>query len=1187
MSKPEEESWEEYIQRMIEKYDESSSFDVGETPEYFTDLPSYLQRSLVSLLHYPESWIREPYATPQWVTTWQQASWMGWATPASLASFYVMTMARTAMRAGWIPQEMPEYTYAGSETAALQTAAQYNLYGTQYGKMQTSLWQARAAYWRAQQQWAPIAEAWGAAKLASFAFPEAAMIRAFGFPFYGAAQQLTSAAAMAPYVREAITVGGQSAIDRIMQSSLFWPGQYGRPGAPFGEALGAELISGLGEWTAAQTILWGLRPGAGLVSTLKSTAFISLTQAGLGLIANPLSTLAVKQMWGLPLSPQERFEMAAQLGVGAGIVGAGVLAGTQWGFIPIISLARTMQWTTAIPYTLSPATVLAYQTATRVPIFGTVTMDTLRAAQVAMMQQRGWNYLRADAGQTTLGSWTPGVETGLTGLRGMPGETPWLRPIVSSEKWGAPQWAEATYEVVGPTRWSLLTRMMGSVVGGQIGFEAMVGLSTAYIAEAARRQGWTPAQELLALNIGVPIAGTAGLFAGSWLGAKAAGLGLGPLLWAYAAERAYGFFGEDPRATAIREARQQANPLVPISPSERYLAGYPEGPAQLPLGIQGLTDIWPGLVSGAYNPVSPAERYGLVPPTSTSALLPPVPIEPGSPYNAAIQSWQYLAYGGNQFSRTQMGLQQAEAFRYSRAETGGMIDLAYWNRQGGISFYGVGTTIAEQQARAYPWYGGRYGAQEYATTYVWQNQGLVPRGWTPQQWQQAAYGYSRQESAMSPYSQMYQPQYQGGLKTLAEAESYQLWLSGASSLWLAQNTFRITGYEGDYGVKLIRGVGTLGSESLANYARSQVWGTNKPGDIALAQTWLDRQFKTGIIDEVTYEHAMINLQSQAAYTARVGYASIPAAGMGYTAYVYDPATNTFGPSTVGWTFGTDASSKSTFWAMVGAGLTDTGITQAYMEHGYSEELAAYLVGKEGAPYRTGAGGPSAKARRLRKLIMLQKEFGEDWEAHWPYQQKQPPFVRMTGIGKPVTMPWGEVVTPPIPPHDQPLLLGSKALREAVWWMQQWILDYMTKYYLEHPLETPPNGWIPPVDGDTDAAYQARKVEIVQTWLPRYKGQIPDWIVEMAREAGIPLTQDQLYRHELWEKYQGEYPEEYYEETEQHYRELRSGIYAHLPELQGMIEDVFSTMLEPGVMRMVDQGLGDKISEFQYRRYGES
>jgi len=29
------------------------------------------------------------------------------------------------------------------------------------------------------------------------------------------------------------------------------------------------------------------------------------------------------------------------------------------------------------------------------------------------------------------------------------------------------------------------------------------------------------------------------------------------------------------------------------------------------------------------------------------------------------------------------------------------------------------------------------------------------------------------------------------------------------------------------------------------------------------------------------------------------------------------------------------------------------------------------------------------------------------------------------------------------------------------------------------------------------------------------------------------------------------------------------------------------MLEPGVMRMIDQGLGDKISEFQYRRYGES
>lgn len=809
--------------------------DQQEPPEYFEDLPQWLQRALVQLLRYPESWITEPYATPGWVTNWRQASWAGFAAPASLAPFYATTMATTAMRAGWIPQPMVEYTYLGRQAAALQTAADYRLYGSQYGQMQTNLWQARAAYWGAQQQWAPIAEAWGAARLASFVFPEFGMIRAFGFPFYGAAQRLTTAAAMAPYVREALQYPG--ALQKIQDSSTFWAGQYGRPGAPFGEALTAQLISGVGEWTAAQTILWGLRPGAGLASTLRSTAFISFTQAGLGLIAEPLATLAVKQMWGLPLSQQERFEMATQMGIGAGMVGAGVYAGTQWGFIPSISIARTVQWTSTIPYTLSPAEVLAYQTATRIPI--------IKDLGVAYRQ-----------GRMT-------IDTGLTGLRGMPGETPWLRPIVSSERWGQPQWAEATYQVVGPTRLSYLWRMMGSVVGGQIGFEAMGGLATAYIEEAARRRGWTPEQRQLGLAIGAPLAGTAGLLVGSWLGAKLAGLGFGPLFGVYAAERAYGFFMEDPRTTVLREARQQANPLVPISPSERYLTPYPQGPAQLPLGIQGLPGIWQGLLAGEYQPVSPAERYGLVPSAGGVGALPPAAIEPGLPYNAAIQSWQYLAYGGGRFSRTQVGLQQAEAYRYSRAESGG-INQAYWNRQGGISFYFTGTSIAEQQARAYPWYGGRYGAETYTTTY---DERGVPRGWTPQQWAQAAYGYSRQESAMSPYSQIYQPQYETRLKTLAEAQSYQLYLSGAPSLWLAQNTFRITGTEGAYGVKLVRDIGTLGSVSLARYARSQVYGQTQFQDVTLARSWLDAQYAAGKINKIDYQNALNQLDKQAQYAS--------------------------------------------------------------------------------------------------------------------------------------------------------------------------------------------------------------------------------------------------------------------------------------------------------------------------------
>jgi len=1035
-----------------------SSEDQQEPPEYFEDLPPWLQRTLVQLLRYPESWITEPYATPEWITNWRQASWAGWAAPASLAPFYATTMVTTAMRAGWIPQGMPEYTYATRQTMALQTAADYNLYGSQYGKMQTNLWQARAAYWGAQQQWAPIAEAWGAARLASFVFPEFGMIRAFGFPFYGAAQRLTTAAAMAPYVREAMQYPG--ALERIQRSSTFWAGQYGQPGAPFGEALTAQLISGFGEWTAAQTLLWGLRPGAGLLSTLKATAFISWTQAGLGLIADPLATLAVKQMWGIPTSPQERFEIGVQIGIGAGMIGAGILAGTRWGFLP------TIQATRAVTGAYGLSQIAAVTEAMKLAGYTRVTYDIAALPSVlgyAQIPPRTVQSMFAGLRTETQGlileqmyKYGGTLKWYVSGLGGVFPETQFNVPEIFGATRKVPLGAFGPYRPMAPTgyddgrvwitgytglsRFALLSRMLGSVVGGQVGFEAMGGLATAYIEEAARRRGWTPEQKQLGLAIGVPLAGTAGVLFGSWLGALAAsatGLGL-PMAATYGTYAILSALTEP--TAAVRQYQTPMQARYALGPSA-FTWTIPTG-EQIRTGLMQPYEDYRALM-GQPRVAHHFDIYA----QPVGAALPPAAIEPGVPYNAAIQSWQYLAYGGNQFGRTQVGLQQAEAFRYSRAETGG-INQAYWNRQGGVSFYFTGTSIAEQQARAYPWYGGRYGAEDYTTTYVWQSGQLVPRGWTPQQWAQAAYGYSRQETAMSPYAQIFQPQYETRLKTLAEAQSYQLYLSGASSLWLAQNTFRITGVEGAYNVLLVRDIGTLGSESLANYARSRVYGQTRAEDVGLAIKYLDTQLALGKINEVDYAHALINLQSQAARAAEGGYAlyggGAPLPSQAGYASVYGTENL---PS--GWVFGTDvsASINAMIYTM---GFTDTMILEALTEH-YSgnEALASYMFHTHGGRGRPT--GFSGKGKRLRALKIL---YGEDWKAHWPKPRPSSEFVRMMGIGQPVTMPWGEVVTPPIPPHDAPLYLGTYALREAVWWTKQWIA-----YYVEYRTAPPP-GWTP-------------------------------------------------------------------------------------------------------------------------------
>jgi len=1120
---------------MIEKYGKAlaTSFDVGEMPEW-----------------------QQPYFTPEyraaypWIKAYGENLWWESIIPYAFAPAYGAS--------AWGALERRAHYYPSMTSEYLAQETRYSIYaaaGRPWAEQAMLLAGARGAYYSQREQMGFFSFAYSATKLLSYFAPfSLGLYRGFAFAPWSALTTAGAANVEAPFISEMVNRFGPNYVMNLLESD-----RYGTL-FPFTQPGAQELWESGVEWTLGQSslllipgairgVLGAGRGGLGLLAAgdltglgnvtsnmLRAAQVRQATNIGWNYLRTDISQLGL-DVFKTPLSADEilAFGNAARptsLGraAWAGMGGwGGIMSGAGFGLMQF-GVSMSLEELSYV-YAMGKAGINPY-------------------AKTAQQQQGLINWSMGVGGVAAGGAlWGAGAAyTAQTGFLATL-ESAGIETAGMMTPWAA-AWSGALTSVA-----PALIGVYGSIALGfsaltyrQAQIESRMPTYGFNIAGIGRVDIWGKEP----LVYGKDILGTRDVMMNPRLvGPRVAPTEFQRNLQLTGAEMAWGlgYPTENRYIVAAQQEQWNRQSNLGLLPSDiresrvwpNWAYAQMRGIAQIPTALQYGQPQYGQAPTAAYDwliPTNPQTRYGFVPQTPLGQMGPGA-IPTWNPYIPVGQiTGPYNPYGG------------------------------YWSTIGNVTgqTYNIGGID-------FP------GWMFYAPGNQLQVAGYVPKplGWT---WNQHGNTWDWQ----IPTGQQY---YFGGIKTKAEAESYQLWLSGASSLWLAQNTFRITGYEGDYGVKLIRGVGTLGSESLANYARSQVWGTNKPGDIALAQTWLDRQFKTGIIDEVTYEHAMINLQSQAAYTARVGYASIPAAGMGYTAYVYDPATNTFGPSTVGWTFGTDASSKSTFWAMVGAGLTDTGITQAYMEHGYSEELTAYLVGKEGAPYRTGAGRPSGMARRLQKMIALQKEFGEDWEAHWPYQQKKPPFVRMMGIGQPVTMPWGEVVTPPIPPHDAPLYLGTYALRKAVWWTQQWILDYMTKYYLEHPLETPPNGWIPPVDDDTDAAYQARKVEIVQTWLPRYKGQIPDWIVEMARETGIPLTQDQLYRNELWEKYQGEYPEEYFVETEQHYRELRSGIYAHLPELQGMIEDVFSTMLEPGVMRMVDQGLGDKISEFQYRRYGES
>jgi len=294
----------------------------------------------------PAEWLGERYRPayqPGWVyeaSLWRGLGYVSFG--AGLAPGYLYGAWERGARAGYwpAPEGAEPWTYAGRmgyyEQRAAGLAVSPSLFWAGYRQARYGEeipgWIPQAfqrydvsrAYWEFQQAWTPMAELWTGARLATYAFPEAWPLRAFGYGFYGAAQRLGAAAAVAPYAQ------GMTP-EQLGWTSAGWAFQY--PTWP--EWFGASVL----EWTGMQVASWagmaalgaglggaGLRGalGAGWAS-LRGAAGISLMQPGLDILLENLGVMGARYIAGQPVfaTPQEQAQALTQMAVGAGLIGAG------------------------------------------------------------------------------------------------------------------------------------------------------------------------------------------------------------------------------------------------------------------------------------------------------------------------------------------------------------------------------------------------------------------------------------------------------------------------------------------------------------------------------------------------------------------------------------------------------------------------------------------------------------------------------------------------------------------------------------------------------------------------------------------------------------------------------------------------------------------------------------------------
>lgn len=333
---PSEESWYYPSDQKLHVHVPESKYGyrdstTNEMPEWMQGMPFAVQALL-----YPAATIEDyPTNTPGWASTLRAYEYYGFL-QSPLAAVYVESMFNTAYRAGYIPTSLLDqapsgygmYTYAGRQADAQQSAGSWAARAAgatgstarAYDMTQMYLWNARSAYWGEQEQWAPTAMMWGAARLSSYAAGgNAYLLRAYGFPFVGAASKLSAGAAQAPDIWAASAINAQHTTNVINTSSMFFAGQT--------PTYQEEFVGGIMNWTIAQTILWDLLAGPkkGFGATMAATAGISMSQAGMGILSDTLTSMAVRNMWGqTPIQPGGEGNVYANLITGAGLTAGGL-----------------------------------------------------------------------------------------------------------------------------------------------------------------------------------------------------------------------------------------------------------------------------------------------------------------------------------------------------------------------------------------------------------------------------------------------------------------------------------------------------------------------------------------------------------------------------------------------------------------------------------------------------------------------------------------------------------------------------------------------------------------------------------------------------------------------------------------------------------------------------------------------
>jgi hypothetical protein len=211
----------------------------------------------------------------------------------------------------WWESAFVPYSFAASYTwSALNrevSQGYYEAMGDRYVNPANYLGQASAAYYRQQIAATPALVTYQMSKFGSYMLPGAGLWRGFAFAPMGFAQNVTTGAAEAPYIRQAVTNWGAAYTYQQIQSraTLY----------PFQEPTPAELYASGAQWTAGQSSLL-LMPG------LARGLYAGITQGGF-LPASQVESLMLRT-WDWPIGGEAGLGYLENEAIGNVRVGTGL-----------------------------------------------------------------------------------------------------------------------------------------------------------------------------------------------------------------------------------------------------------------------------------------------------------------------------------------------------------------------------------------------------------------------------------------------------------------------------------------------------------------------------------------------------------------------------------------------------------------------------------------------------------------------------------------------------------------------------------------------------------------------------------------------------------------------------------------------------------------------------------------------